>query len=157
MQKAKRRPAAREKSPAKASGGKIQSNSKKQLLTKTRRIQIKTKEAYDAVMIEIDTLMKRGEANLNSKELIRLRSLAEAAEMYEDIHDPLPLPESLPEMIRMRMFQMHLNQSFAAKLLGVSDAKFSLIMRGKQKPDVYFIKALHDKFSVDANLILQAL
>ena len=157
MQNVKRRLVAREKSQAKASGGKIQSNSKTHLLTKNRRIQIKSKEAYDATMKEIDQLMKRGEVNLSSKELIRLRSLAEAAELYEDTHDPLPLPESLPEMIRMRMFQMHLNQSFTAKLLGVSDAKFSMIMGGKQKPDVYFIKALHEKLRVDANLILQAL
>ncbi len=85
-------------------------------------------------MSEIDDLMKRGEVNLNQRELERLRSLAEAAERYEDTHDPLPLPESLPEMIRMRMFQMQLNQSFAAKLLGVSDAKFSMIMSGKQNP-----------------------
>lgn len=157
MQKVKRRLVAGRKSRAKASGGKIQSNFKKQTVTKNRKIQIKTKEAYDATMNEIDKLMQRGESNLNPKELVRLRSLAEAAEVYEDNHDPLPLPESLPEMIRMRMFQMHLNQSFIARLLGVSDAKLSLIMSGKQKPDVYFIKALHDKLQVDANLILQAL
>lgn len=119
--------------------------------------EIKSKEAYDLVMGEIDVIMKRGEANLSSKELDRLRSLAEAAEVYEDTHHPLPLPESLPEMIRMRMFQMRLTQGFAAKLLGVSDAKFSLIMNGKQKPDIFFIKAIHSKLKVDANQILQAI
>ncbi|MET0637490.1 MAG: transcriptional regulator [Chitinophagaceae bacterium] len=119
--------------------------------------QIKSKEAYDLTMKEIDVLMKRGEANLSLKELNRLRSMAEAAEIYEDTHDPLPLPESLPEMIRMRMFQMQLTQRFAAKLLGVSEAKFSLIMSRKQKPDVIFIKAIHDKLKVDANRILKAL
>lgn len=122
-----------------------------------RKKQIRSKEAYDLTMREIDSLMKRGEKNLSQKELERLRSLAEAAERYEDTHDPLPLPESLPELVRMRMFQMQLNQSFAAKLLGVSDAKFSMIMSGRQKPDVIFIKAIHDKLHVDANLILQAL
>jgi len=52
---------------------------------------------------------------------------------------------------------MQLTQSFVAKLLGVSDAKFSLIMNGKQKPDIYFIKAIHEKLKVDANRILQSL
>ena len=60
-------------------------------------------------------------------------------------------------MIRMRMYQMRLTQGFAARLLGVSNAKFSLIMNGKQKPDIYFIKAIHVKLKVDANRILQAL
>jgi HTH-type transcriptional regulator/antitoxin HigA len=124
--------------------------------TKNKK-QIKSREAYEITMNEIDTLMKRGESNLSKKELDRLRILAEAAELYEDTHEPLPVPTTIPEMIRMRMYQMQLNQGFAAKLLGVSDAKFSMIMTGKQRPDVYFIKAIHDKLKVDANLILKAL
>lgn len=50
-----------------------------------------------------------------------------------------------------------MTQSYAAKLLGVSDAKFSLIMNGKQKPDIYFIKAVYDKLKIDGNLILKAI
>jgi len=157
MEKEKRRLVVERKSQLKVSGGKISSNFKNQLTTEKRKVQIKTKEAYNAVMQEIDQLMKRGEANLSPAELKRLKIMAEAAEMYEDAHDPLPLPESLPDMIRMRMFQMQLNQAFTAKLLGVSDAKFSLILSGRQRPDIFFIKALHEKLKVDANLILQAL
>lgn len=157
MQNLKRQSAGGKKSPVKAAGEKIPSNKKTQLLTKNKKTPIKSKEVYNATMKEIDLLMKRGENNLGSKDLMRLRSLAEAAELYEDTHDPLPLPESLPEMIRLRMFQLQLSQHFAAKLLGVSDAKLSLIMAGKQRPDIYFLKALHSKFNVDANLILQAL
>jgi HTH-type transcriptional regulator / antitoxin HigA len=157
MLKTKRRTSSGKGSSDKVRGVKIQTNLKKQLLTKNRKKEIKSKEAYELTMKEVDALMKRGESNLNKRELARLRSLAIAAERYEDTHDPLPLPESLPDMIKMRMFQMRLNQSFAAKLLGVSDAKFSLILSGRQKPDVYFLKAIHDKLRVDANKILQAL
>jgi len=28
-------------------------------------------------------------------------------------------------------------------------------MNGKQKPDIYFIKAVHDKLEVDANVLLK--
>jgi HTH-type transcriptional regulator / antitoxin HigA len=121
------------------------------------RMVIRSKEAYEITMKEVDTLMKKGEANMDQKELDRLGVLAEAAEAYEDKHDPLPLAETLPEMIRIRIYQMQLTQSFAARLLGVSDAKFSLIMNGKQKPDIYFIKAIHEKLKMDANVILKAL
>lgn len=27
-------------------------------------------------------------------------------------------------------------------------------MNGRQRPDIYFIKAIHDKLKIDANLIL---
>ena len=117
---------------------------------------IQSKEVYELTMKEINALMKKGEENLTKKQLERLHILAEAAENYEDAYDPLPVPSSLPDMIRMRMFQLKLKQHFAARLLGVSEAKLSLIMSGKQKPDIYFIKALHQKLNLDANQILQA-
>ena len=124
--------------------------------TRTRKTRIQNKEVYELTMKEINALMKKGEENLGQKELERLRILAEAAENYEDIHEPLPVPSSLPDMIRMKMFQLRLKQHYTARLLGVSEAKLSLIMSGKQKPDIYFIKALHEKLNLDANQILQA-
>jgi len=139
----------------KATGVKKQTS--KQQSRKTKKNLIKSNEAYELVMKEVDTLMKKGEKNLSDKELVRLRNLSVAAEQYEDINDPLPLPDSLPDLIRMRMFQMQLNQGFAAELLGVSDTKFSLIMNGRQRPDVNFLKAVHSKLQVDANKILQAI
>jgi len=156
MSKSKRPDSAHAKMRGKVIDVKTQKKKLNSFTKKTKK-EIKSKEAYELTMQEIDTLMKRGESNLSGKELERVRILAEAAEKYEDSHDPLPLPESLPEMIRMRMFQMQLTQSFVAKLLGVSDTKFSLIMNGKQKPDIYFIKAIHEKLKVDANRILQSL
>ena len=153
MSNTKRRANPGNRSTGKATGVKKQLNNNK----KTKNKQIKTEEAYNLTLAEIDQMMKKGEENLSSKELGRLRSLAEAAEFYEDAHNPLPLPHSLPEIVRMRMFAMQLNQSYAAKLLGVSDAKFSMIMNGKQKPDIYFIKAIHHKLQVNAEQILHAI
>jgi len=123
---------------------------------KPGRTKIQSKEAYELTMKEINALMKKGEENLSEKELERLRVLAQAAEDFEDVHEPLPIPSSLPDMIRMKMFQLKLKQHYTARLLGVSEAKLSLIMSGKQKPDIYFVKALHDKLNLDANQILQA-
>ncbi len=120
-------------------------------------LQIKTKEAYELTMAEIDTLMKRGEANLNANELNRLSNLAKAAEQYEFQHEPLPMPSSFQDIVRMKIYKLHMTQAYAAKLLGVSDAKFSLIMNGKQKPDIYFIKAVHEKLKIDGNTILEAI
>lgn len=141
------------------SGARIKPNGKARKRAnklKTAKTKIQSKEVYELTMKEIDALMKKGEENLSEKELERLRILSEAAEGYEDVHDPLPIPSSLPDMIRMKMFQLKLKQHYAARLLGVSEAKLSLIMSGKQKPDIYFLKALHDKLNLDANQILQA-
>jgi HTH-type transcriptional regulator / antitoxin HigA len=120
-------------------------------------LQIKTQEAYELTMTEIDTLMKKGEDNLSALELSRLSDLAKAAELYEFQHEPLPMPSNLPDIVRMKIYKLHMTQSYAAKLLGLSDAKFSLIMNGKQKPDIYFIKAVYEKLKIDGNTILQAI
>lgn len=130
---------------------------KKSLPVEKPMLKIKTSDAYELVMKEIDHLMKKGEENLSDKELRKLESLSQAAELYEDIKDPLPIPTTLPEMIRMKLFQLRIKQQFAAKLLGVSEAKFSLIMNGKQKPDIFFIKALHQKLNLDAHQLLEAI
>jgi HTH-type transcriptional regulator/antitoxin HigA len=120
------------------------------------KAKIQNKEVYELTMKEIDALMKKGEDNLSQNEFERLSILTEAAETYEDTHEPLPVPSSLPDMIRMKMFQLKLKQHYTARLLGVSEAKLSLILAGKQKPDIYFIKALHEKLNLDANQILEA-
>lgn len=124
---------------------------------KTKKLKIKNKEVYELAMEEIDLLMKKGEGNLTSQELERLLILTDAAENYEDEFEPLQIPSSLSDMIRLKMLQLKLSQHFAAKLLGVSEAKFSLIMNGKQKPDIFFIKAIHVKLKLDANQILEAI
>jgi HTH-type transcriptional regulator / antitoxin HigA len=123
----------------------------------TYTLQIKTQEAYELTMTEIDNLMKRGEANLSSNELSRLSNLAKAAEQYEFQHEPLPMPSSFQDIVRMKIYKLHMSQTYAAKLLGVSDAKFSLIMSGKQKPDIYFVKAVYEKLKIDGNMILAAI
>lgn len=58
-------------------------------------------------------------------------------------------------MIEMRMFELKLKQKDLAEKLNVSNAKLSLIMNGKQKPDIDFLKAVHSQLQVDAEFILE--
>jgi HTH-type transcriptional regulator/antitoxin HigA len=125
--------------------------------TKPRAPRLLSEEAYNLTMDEIDQLMKVGEENLSEQQIKRLKSLSEAAEYYEDFHHPLPTFSTIQDLIKLRIVQMGINQTYAAVLLGVSSAKFSLIMKGKQKPDVYFIKALHEKLEIDADLLLKTI
>jgi HTH-type transcriptional regulator/antitoxin HigA len=135
----------------------VKPNAARKSIQKRTKKSIQSKEAYELTMKTIDGLMRKGEKNLNAKELKTLEILAAAAEIYEDTFEPLPTPASLPDMIRMKLYQLRINQQLAAQLLGVSNAKFSLIMNGKQRPDIVFVKAVHEKLELDANLILQAL
>lgn len=117
--------------------------------------KIETKAQYNAAMKSINIIMRKGEKNLNAKELAQLKVMAEAAENFEDFHFPLPEPSNLPEMIELRMFQMKLNKSKAAQVLGVANSKFSQIMNGKRKPDIAFLKSAHKKLKIDPKFLLE--
>ena len=110
---------------------------------------------YHQVTAKIDSLMAKGSDKVSKEELAEIRSLAQAAQAYEQTKYVIDAPTSLIGMIEMRMFEMKLKQNELAKKLNVSDAKLSLIMNGKQRPDVDFLKAVHTELNIDAEFILQ--
>jgi HTH-type transcriptional regulator / antitoxin HigA len=57
----------------------------------------------------------------------------------------------------MKMYELKLNQSEMAKKLNVSNAKLSLILGGKQKPDIYFLKTVNENLGIDGNYLLSVL
>ena len=110
---------------------------------------------YNVVMAKIDALMAKGSSNVTSEELTQIRELALEARAYERTKYTIELPQTLIGMIEMRMYEMKLKQKDLAKKLNVSTAKLSLIMSGKQKADVEFLKSVYTELGVDADFILQ--
>ena len=110
---------------------------------------------YAKVMAKIEGMMARGSHNVTPDELAEIRSLAIAAQQYEEGKYKVAAPSTLAGMIEMRMYEMRLKQTDLAKKLNISDAKLSLILNGKQKPDVDFLKAVHIQLKVDAEFILK--
>ena len=116
---------------------------------------IKNEYDYKAIMSRIDALMAKGSENVSKEELAEIKEMALAAQQYEQNKYTIAMPQTLAGMIEMRMYEMRLKQKDLAKKLNISDAKLSLIMNGKQKPDVDFLKAVHTQLNVDAGFILQ--
>ena len=116
---------------------------------------IKSEVEYEDIMGKIEELMDKGESNLSILESDQVRNMALAAQNFERKHYRTAMPETLPEMISLRMYEMRLKQTELAKELGVSDTKLSLILHGRQKPDITFIKAVHTKLTVSADFILK--
>lgn len=114
-----------------------------------------SEKQYQSSMSEILALMNKGEANLTEQETDRLRKLALEAQGYEKSMYQIPAPSTLEGMIELRMYEMKLRQKDLAKTLKVSDTKLSLILSGKQKPDVPFLKALYRNLDIPADFILE--
>jgi len=110
---------------------------------------------YDSVMHKIDILMAKGSGNVTHEELAEIRQLAEDAQAYERSKFTIKAPVTLTGMIEMRMFELRLKKKELANKLKISEAKLSLIMNGKQRPDVGFLKAIHNELNIDADFILE--
>lgn len=99
--------------------------------------------------------MAKGSQQLSKKELTEIKNLAIAIQSYEQKKYTIDLPTTLAGMIEMKMYELKLKQKDLAQLLNISTAKLSLILNGKQKPDVAFLKSAHSKLNIDASFLLE--
>ncbi|HEY4289562.1 MAG TPA: helix-turn-helix transcriptional regulator [Puia sp.] len=118
---------------------------------------IPSKKAYHETMVAIYDLMNKGESNLTSKELKTLEAMSKAAEEYEDNvlgMKPAREPETIAELLELKMYENKMTQAKLASTLGLGNSKLSEILSGKRKPDVPFLKALYKKLNVDPAFLL---
>src|ERR1700686_1382849 len=122
------------------------------------KFEIKSKKAYHRTMVDIYNLMDKGEANLSNGELKKLADMTIAAEIYED--EILGLrskkePQTITEIVELKMFENKMTQSKLAGKLGLGKSKVSEILAGKRKPDVPFLKGIYKVLKIDADFLLE--
>ncbi len=121
----------------------------------SKKITYRDENSYKEAMDEILVLMNKGEGNLTSSEVKKLREMTTAVEEYEDNFYPLPMPSTIGQMVELKMYQMHLTQTKMADLLGLGRPKLSQILNGKREPDVPFLKAAYKKLKIDPAFLLE--
>jgi HTH-type transcriptional regulator/antitoxin HigA len=112
---------------------------------------------YKSVMNKIDKLMSKGSENLSKAQLAEIRKMALQAQNYEQKKFTIAAPTTLAGIIEMKMYEMRLKQKDLARKLKVSDTKLYMIMNGKQKPDIAFLKAVHTQLRVNGDFLLNSL
>jgi HTH-type transcriptional regulator/antitoxin HigA len=121
----------------------------------TTGYHITTAAEHASLLAKVDALMRKGEKNVSAEESQEILAMGTALQTYEQGIYKIPSPTTLEGMIELRMYEMRLKQKDLAETLGVSPVKLSMILSGKQKPDIPFIKALHQKLNVSADFILE--
>lgn len=79
--------------------------------------------------------------------------ISDMVEEYEDIHYPIGKP-SLVDIIKLRLYEMGLNQTKLAEMLGLSNARVSEIMNGKSEPSLKIGRELSVKLNIDPAIVL---
>lgn len=117
--------------------------------------KIQNETAYEAAMERIEELLPLTDDNtpVTDKNLIELDLLSELVSEYEDERYPIKLP-SLVDMIKLRMYEMGINQAKLSELLGVSPSRVSDYLTGRCEPTLKVARDISRKLNIDANIVL---
>lgn len=118
------------------------------------------KNRYDLAETKMNELLalatkKGGFAMLTKIENADLAKYTKIVNDYETAHYTIPLPETIQGLIELKMYENKLKQKELAQKLNITDTKLSEIMHNKRKPNLCFLKALHEVFNIDGNLLLR--
>ena len=91
-----------------------------------------TVKQYKISSERIEQLLKvvNDDTPKNDKDFIELMLLSDIVAAYEELHFPITAP-SLPDVIKLRMFEMEISQLKLSEILGVSPSRVSEYVTGK--------------------------
>lgn len=115
---------------------------------------ISTEKEYEILTEEMEALLKNVDA-LNPHELKKLDEISDAISNYEEIHYSMR-PETLIEMIELRMYQRKLKQKDLAELLDTSPSRINEFLKGKRKLTYELARKLYGKLNIEAEMIFGA-
>ena len=120
--------------------------------------EIKSKKEYHENMVAIYNLMNKGQNNLTKAELKILTAMSIAAENYEETVlglKPFKEPETIAEIVELKLFENKMTQASLSDQIGIAKSKVSEILNGKRKADIPFLKGIHKVLKIDAGLLLE--
>jgi len=108
---------------------------------------------YHAITKRIDELLQIvSDDNYEvAPEAIELDFLSGLLEEYENKHYPISIP-TLAEVLKLRMYEMDINQGQLATILNVSPSRISEYLSGKE-PTLQVAKVMYEKLNISANII----
>ena len=117
--------------------------------------KIKSEKEYHKLLKRIDELIELvdDDTPVDDINYIELDLISELVEEYEDIHYPIGKP-SLVDTIKLRLYEMGINQKNLADMLGISPARVSDIMTGKCEPTLKVGRELCKKLSISPAVVL---
>lgn len=117
--------------------------------------KIGTEKQYKVVCERVEELLKVVNNNTppDDKNFIELELLSNLVADYSEEHFALGEP-TLIDVLKLRMFEMGLNQKSLAKLIGVSPSRLSDYISGKCEPTLKVAREISRKLNIDASIVL---
>jgi HTH-type transcriptional regulator/antitoxin HigA len=116
---------------------------------------IKNENQYSAACARIEELLKvvGNETPTDDKNFIELDLLSDLVADYEEVKYPVKSP-ALPEVIKLRMYEMGVTQTKLSELLEVSPSRVSEYLTGKSEPTLLVARKISRELNISASIVL---
>lgn len=117
--------------------------------------KIENQTQYEWAVKRVEELLPlvKDDTPLSDPNSIELELLSNLVADYSEEHFSLGEP-SLVDILKLRMYEMGLNQKSLAKLVGVSPSRLSDYISGKCEPTLKVAREISRKLNIDANIVL---
>jgi Predicted transcription regulator containing HTH domain len=117
--------------------------------------KIKSKAQYDWAVNRVEELLPlvNDSTPKDDKNIIELELLSNLVADYSEEHFSIGTP-SLSDVIKLRMYEMHITQRSLAEMLGISPSRVSAIVSGKSDPTFKVAQEISRKLNIDACIVL---
>jgi len=117
--------------------------------------KIKNELEYNTASSRIKELLTKvnNETPSRDKSLVELSLLSNLVADYEKVNYLIKTP-TLSDIIKLRMYEMKLNQVKLSELLGVSPSRISEYLSGKSESTLKAAREISRKLNIDANIVL---
>jgi HTH-type transcriptional regulator/antitoxin HigA len=117
--------------------------------------QIKNEKQYKAACQRVEELLKVVTNNtpVDDKDYVELDLLSDMVADYEEATYPVKSP-SLVEVMKLRMYEMGINQTRLSELLNVSPSRVSDFLSGRSEPTLKIAREISRKLKIDSNIVL---
>ncbi len=116
--------------------------------------QVLTPGQYHAAMSEIENYISRGFENLNKKEANHLDELSNKVHEYESRKYPMPMANTVSDLLQGYMLANNLNGVKLGNILKVSGSTISDILNGKKGISFPLAVKMHQILKIDAEELL---
>ena len=117
--------------------------------------KIETKEQYEWALKRVEQLLPlvNDDTPRTDPNSIELELLSNLVADYSEAHYSLGEP-SLVDILKLRMYEMGLNQKSLSELLGVSPSRISDYFSGKCEPTLKVARTMARTLNIDAHIVL---
>ena len=117
--------------------------------------KIENQNQYEWAVKRVEDLLPlvKDDTPLNDPNSIELGLLSNLVADYSEEHFSLGEP-SLVDVLKLRMYEMGLNQKSLSQLIGVSPSRLSDYISGKCEPTLKVAREISKKLNIDASIVL---